>query len=193
MGCAVSLLSGLGGLDTYVENETMSRLAAWFHYIGFPGLFVDFAILGEGSGWTRDTVLLIIPINIAFYTFLFCGVIAAVNKLPRWVVIVLGTILGIVLLAILVPRIRKFNHYRYAYRSLEVGEREDEVLKEWGPPSFKPACRPLPRWGDDPIPVGTKGCVEELWYSSPVATQEAWGIGFDEDGHAISKYHLILP
>lgn len=170
------------------------RFAYVLRYLAISGIVLQILIMHEwhGGGSPLETWFLIIPLNIVLYTVLFYGVITGISKLSPKLVIAMGTILVIIFSAILVPKIRKFNHFRNFYGSVKQGASKTEVLQELGPPSFTPACRYIVRWDGNPVPGDTKSCVEELWYSSPI-TSDAWGIGFDEDGHAISKYHFTSP
>lgn len=179
----------LGVVSTLGATSPYFRFANILRHFAEPGLVLQILII---SGAALSPWFIIIPVNITLYTLLFYGVITGISKLSPKLVIAMGAILVIIVTTILVPKIRKFNHYRNFYGSLKQGASKTEVLQELGPPSFTPACGPILRWGDNPIPADTKSCVEELWYSSPI-TSEAWGIGFDEDGHAISKYHIGPP
>jgi hypothetical protein len=184
----------LGLVSTLTNTSPDFRLAHFLRYLADPGIFIQALIMleGHGGGSPLETWLLIIPINIALYTLLFYGVITGICKLPPKLVIAVGTILVIFFAAILVPKIRKHNYYATLYSLLKQGTSRSEVLQQWGPPSFFGACKPTNRWDGNPMPADTKSCVEELWYSSPISSDE-WGVGFDEDGHAISKRHYIFP
>jgi hypothetical protein len=190
---ALLLGATLGLVSTLANTSAYFRLAYSLRYLADPGLFLDALITIEGLGVGEsplETWLLIIPVNVAFYTLLFYVVIAGISTLNPKIVIAMGLILAIIVAAILAPRIQKHNHYATLYSSLKQGTGRAGLLQQWGPPSFLGTCQSFVKWDGNPIPPGTKSCVEELWYSSPI-TSDVWGIGFDEDGHAISKYHRI--
>jgi hypothetical protein len=184
----------LGLFPTLASTSPDFRFAYILRHFAEPGIVLQILIMREwhGGGSPLETWLLIIPINIALYTLLFYGVITGISKLSPKLVMAMGTILVIIVVAILAPKIRKHNHYTVLYASLQQGTSRTEVLQKWGPPSFSRACDYIVRWDGNPIPPGIKSCVEELRYSSPI-TSDQWGIGFDEDGHAISKDHFISP
>lgn len=197
IGVVIGLVSGLAGIGPFYINfyyhEALARLAYLFRLFELPGLFLQALILQEahGGGSPLETVFLVIPLNILLYTLFFYGVITGFAKFSAKVRIIIGAILVIILVSVLVPAIRKFNHLRKVYGLLKPGASKTEVLQEWGPPSFSSICSGV-RWDGTPIPIDAKSCVEELWYSSPI-TSESWGVGFDKDGHAISKDHNIFP
>lgn len=185
----------LGGTLGLVSTLTADlspefRLAYSLRHLADPGLFLRGLITsaGLGGGGDLETWLVSIPINVALYTLLLYGIISGVAKLPAMARVGIGAALGVALIAIFVPKIQKHNHYAILYGSLKQGTTKTEVLQKWGPPAFLGVCKPFVKWDSNPIPPGTKNCVEELWYSSPL-TPETWGIGFDADRHAISKYH----
>ena len=184
----------LGLVSTLTNISPDFRFAHTLRYLATPGFLFDALIMFTGhDGGTRfATWFLIMPVNITVFTVLFHGVITGISKLSPKLAIVMGTILVITVATIVVPKIRKHNHYTILYSSLKQGTSRTEVLQQWGPPRFSSACDYIVRWDGNPISLGIKSCVEELRYSSPI-TSDQWGIGFDEDGHAVSKDHFISP
>jgi hypothetical protein len=81
--------------------------------------------------------------------------------------------------------------YANAYEKLTVGTPKSEVVKAFGTPTRTSKCDLVPSW-DGGRPLRSNECVEEYWYGSRISPEQ-WTIGFDVDGHVVTKYYFVSP
>jgi len=93
---------------------------------------------------------------------------------------------------VLVAFVSQKRRYDRAYDAVLPGMAKSEVLKRFGKPRYLRKCTLAPSWDADPLDKQSSNCVEEVWYFSRISPEQ-WVIGFDQNGNAVTKYHLVSP
>ncbi|WP_338523614.1 outer membrane protein assembly factor BamE [Pseudomonas batumici] len=77
-----------------------------------------------------------------------------------------------------------------AFEQVQMGATQQQVVALLGTPSVVRACGETLWWGSDADYRGKNDgrCVTEERYEYFLS---AWGIGYSQDGHVVSKYHYI--
>lgn len=79
-----------------------------------------------------------------------------------------------------------------AFDAIEPGASKEDVVAALGQPDEIRACPDTLFWGGNHRVLGPNNgqCVEEFYYSSAPG---GWSIGFDAEGHAVSKFAYVSP
>jgi hypothetical protein len=83
------------------------------------------------------------------------------------------------------------SRYQSAYNDIARGMPKSLVLKKFGRPQEARPCV-LKSWDGEPLNGTTSQCIDEIWYYSQLSPEQ-WVIGFDKDGRAVAKYHMVSP
>lgn len=80
----------------------------------------------------------------------------------------------------------------HAFDIISQGDSKEVVVALLGRPDEVRSCSGTLYWGGDHQQLGpNRGqCIEEFYYSSAPAS---WSVGFDAEGHAVSKYAYLSP
>lgn len=87
---------------------------------------------------------------------------------------------------------KRYKRYDAAYATLQPKTSKEEVVRQFGQPTEKRHCQLKASWDAEPDKIESGNCVEEFWYYSRISPEQ-WVIGFNENGLAVTKYHLVSP
>jgi hypothetical protein len=74
------------------------------------------------------------------------------------------------------------------------GDSESQVLARLGSPHRVTGAPVSVGWDTDGAATKNHGeCVKEFWYDPPSISGDAYTVGFDSQGHAVSKYRYLSP
>ena len=107
------------------------------------------------------------------------------------VAIGISILVGVALIVLIAGCVLQYKRYERAYARLLPRVSEASVREAFGTPREVRQCGQEPSWDGEPV-AQRVACAKELWYFSRISPEQ-WGIGIDQEGKVIAKYHFVSP